>query len=508
VKKYFTKIFNIPWYFAAFAAYPVLALLSYNINEIKYTPGICPLLVSAAAAVVLFLFFRLVYRDGHRAAFAVTALALLFYSYVHIYDLVFMKWKITHLTAWMLGLWLVFAILGLVLAALRKIRFEKAALTLNVISLGLVLVSAVQVIWWSVPQARVPGAQHAPVEVLHVPPGQTPPDIYYIILDSYGSAGLLKQAYGYDNSAFVQHLEALGFYVAGCSQSNYMRTELSLGSSLNMDYLPGLDPAFTPDNIDQGQLWNAIRSSAVRLDLEQAGYKTVAFATGYAWSELDDADVYFGLPPLTSGMTSFETLLVRTTPTRHLEDLGVLNLDQIDGQRYRQRTQLIFNSMDKLAHIPGPKFVFIHVLPPHPPFVFGPDGTPTDPATFLNEARLYTSQKYAEGYQNQVTYINQQVEKAVATLIAGSSTPPIIILQGDHGPWLQSGSNQFRILNAYYLPGHADRLYPTVSPVNTFRIVLETYLGADYKLLDDASFYSPIPQIYDFSPVPNPCSDR
>ena len=40
----------------------------------------------------------------------------------------------------------------------------------------------------------------------------------------------------------------MGFYVANCSQSNYPRTDVSLGSSLNLDYLQNLNDKFTPKN--------------------------------------------------------------------------------------------------------------------------------------------------------------------------------------------------------------------------------------------------------------------
>jgi hypothetical protein len=243
----------------------------------------------------------------------------------------------------------------------------------------------------------------------------------------------------------------------------------------------------------------------VRLDLEKAGYRTVAFATGFAFTELDDANVYIAPSLVSSSLTEFETLLLRTSALQPLVTQGSLNLDQIDGQRYRERFRLVFDSMDRLARMPGPKFVFVHVVSPHPPFVFGPDGTPTDPDQFLNADHLYPADLYARGYQNQVTYLNTQVEAAVATLISESATPPVIVVQGDHGPWIQTGSNQFRILNAYYLPGHEDRLYPTISPVNTFRLVLDSYLGAQYPLLEDKSYYSPTPNVYQFTPIPNPC---
>lgn len=61
------------------------------------------------------------------------------------------------------------------------------------------------------------------------------------------------------------------------------------------------------------------------------------------------------------------------------------------------------------------------------------------------------------------------------------------------------------ILNAYYLPGHAEMLYPRVSPVNTFRLVFNAYYGGSYDILDDVSYFSPVPHLYEFSEVPNRC---
>jgi hypothetical protein len=186
----------------------------------------------------------------------------------------------------------------------------------------------------------------------------------------------------------------------------------------------------------------------------------------------------------------------------------LIDLGQIDGQRYRDRTRLVLGSMDKLAHMPGPKFVFIHLIQPHPLFVFGPDGLPTNPALFMDANGIYSQENYYSGYRNQVKYISDQLEQAVTTLLAVSSSPPIIIIQGDHAPWLQTGNDQFKILNAYYLPGHNDLLYPTISPVNTFRLIFDTYLGADYPLLKDISYASPVPHVFNFSTVSNHCSDH
>ncbi len=502
------SILHRPWYAFLFSTYPALALFAFNFGQVTFSDVIQSILLSAFMVALFLVLFRLIYRSWQRAAFASLAWAVLFYTYGHIYDQIWSRWKPAHLGTWMEGAWAFLALLVLGLVGLKKVKFEKAASTLNILCLALVIYPVAQVLWLSVPDQRRSAAKNAPLETLQPPRGQTLPDIYYFILDSYGSADLLRQAYAYDNTSFIQGLENSGFYVAACSQSNYVRTEISLGSSLNMQYLQDLDPALKPENMDQNPIWADMRYNAVSLDLKTAGYKTVAFATGFAWSEFDHSDVYIAPRVPLLELNEFDDLLLRSSVLRTFMNSGGIDLDQVEGERSRERTLLIFDSMNQLAHMPGPKFVFIHLIAPHPPFVFGPDGSPTNPGQFLNTERMYTTDSYTRGYLNMLAFINQKVLTAVTTLIHESPTRPVIILQGDHGPWLQTGSDEFKILNAYYLPGHTDKLYPTISPVNTFRLILDAYLGANYPLLKDQSYFSPIPHIYDFSPIANPCEGK
>ena len=60
-------------------------------------------------------------------------------------------------------------------------------------------------------------------------------------------------------------------------------------------------------------------------------------------------------------------------------------------------------------------------------------------------------------------------------------------------------------MNAYYLPGHNDKLYPTITPVNTFRLIFDTYFGGKYDMLPDISYFSPVPKLYQFTEIPNRC---
>ena len=494
--------FSIPWYPIVFGAYPVLALLAFNIGQIKIEAGSRTLLVCIALAASLFLLLKLLLRNWHRAAFLSSLWMALFFSYGHVHILLTEKVKDFEFETWLLIGWALLAVLAAVWAVKKS---PSSPLALNVIALGLVITSL-----WQISSGiqrggvhRV-GAANAPVQEDLVRP-EDPPDVYYFILDSYGRQDLLQRAYRYDNSEFIEGLRARGFYVAECSQSNYIRTELSVGSSLNMSYLQDLDPAFSPESIKRRILWDSLKHSAVRYNFETMGYTTIAFATGYAWSELDDADLFFTPPPLSSGMTEFETLFMQTTLALHAEDLGWIDLDGIVGQNFRDRTLLVFDSMDEIARMPEPTFAYVHVISPHPPFVFGPDGEHTNPAAFWNENKQYPAGLYAEGYQNQLTFLNQKVLDAVDTLIAESKTPPIIILQGDHGPWHQPRDRRFWILNAYYLPGHQDKLFSKISPVNTFRYIFNAYFGGNYDMLPNVSYYSPVPKLYEFSESANTC---
>ena len=498
-------LFQHPWYPVLFSLYPVLALLSYNAGQIKVQAGWRPLMWCALGVSVLYGSLRLTLRSWPRAAFLTALWTALFFSYGHIYILLIGKWDGVNFRPWMLAGWGLLAAGFAFWATRPRLSFAGAIVPLNVVALGLVITSLVQ-ISSGVQRggAHFLAAENAPVQELTRP--ENPPDVYYFILDMYTRQDLLQSWFGYDNSGFIRELESRGFYVAQCSQSNYTRTELSLGSSLNLSYLPELDPKFSdPKSIARSRLWSALKYNTVRYQFERMGYTTVSFANGFPWSEMDDMDVYYTPPPFGSGMTEFETLFLETTLARNLQDLGWIDLDQINGQNFRDRDNLVFDSMDDVARMPGPKFVHVHLILPHPPFVFGPDGEHTDPAEYWNEKKNYPSDKFRIGYVNQLIFLNKKLLEMVDTILSESKTPPIIILQGDHGPWLQPNPQHFYILNAYYLPGHNNKLYPRISPVNTFRLIFDAYFGGKYDMLPDETYYSPVPDLYNFSKVSNPC---
>jgi len=497
------EFFSIPWYPLAISIYPALTLLSSNLGEVQSDAGaraiFASLLFSAMIYFILWAFLRYV----HKAAFLSALWLGLFFGFGHAY--IYLLKDYADYAAWLIyGLGILFA-LALFWATRPALDFISAAPIINTISAALILMVTWNLIAGMNPRrASALGADHAPIQInLRAP--QNPPDVYYFILDSYARADLLKKAYGYDNSEFLKELQARGFYIADCSQSNYVRTDVSLASSLNMSYLQDLDNEFTPESTKRRTLWNSLAHNAARYNFESMGYKTVNFATGFAWNELRDVDMFIEPPRMTSGMTEFEGLFLDTTLARYLKDWGWVDPDAIMGQTFRDRFNIVFDSMDELAAMREPHFAYIHIISPHPPFVFDAQGNPTHPADFWNEKKLYPANLYKKGYTDQMTFLNQKMLRAIDTLLAESDTPPVIIIQGDHGPWLQPKDRHTWILNAYYLPKNNDKLYSTISPVNTFRLVFNSYFGGEYDLLEDVTYHSPVPKVYDFSVIPNTC---
>ncbi|HUF00231.1 MAG TPA: sulfatase-like hydrolase/transferase [Anaerolineales bacterium] len=497
--------FAVPWYPLAISAYPVLTLLASNAGQVGLDAGVRPLLASLLFGGLLFFLHWIFFRRVHKAAFLAALWLALFFSYGHAYIYIDEKYPDTNFTLLLAVGWGILFLLTLFWATRPKLTFISATGTLNVVALALLLMAGWQILSETPPRSvHALALPDAPVQPDLVRP-DNPPDVYLFVLDSYGRADLFQDAYGFDNSEFLDGLEERGFYIAECSQSNYVRTEISLASSLNLQYLQELSDKFSPDSTSRRLLWDSLKHNAVRYNFQNMGYETVTFETGFEWLNIEDSDHFLSPPPISSGMTEFEGLFLRTTLARYAQDWGWVDPDYLLGVGFRDRFNNVFNNIDDIARMPQPTFTYLHLISPHPPFVFDPNGNPTYPPDFWNDQRMYPADLYQKGYVNQLQFLNKKLLQAVDTILAESDVPPIIIMQGDHGPWLQPRDKRMWILAALHLPGHNDKLYPTISPVNFFRLVFNSYFGGKYELLEDVSYFSPVPKLYNFSEVPNSC---
>ena len=497
---------RFPLHLFLFATYPILALVGINIAEVDLSAGLRPLLLSLFVAGLMAVALYLLYRDWRRAALISTIFLILFYPYGHIYILLkgvqiesFFLFR--HRT--LIPIWFGLGALAFWWGARKSLNVRSITYGLNVIGLFMLVFPLLQITSFLFQSRSSQTGAEKNISALGLNAGSQPPDIYYIILDGYGRADVLKDEYGYDNSDFLNALRELGFYVAECSLSNYAQTQLSLASALNFNYLDALGDRFVPGSDDRTGLDTLIHQSAARVGLEKAGYKTVAFATGFLATELTDADYFLGPGYSWGDLNEFESVLMGTTLARLIQDGNRFGMQTSGSERFRERTLFTLDKLDELSYIEGPKFVFVHIIAPHPPYVFGPTGGPVEPA----DVGTTRTEEGASHYRDQAIYISSRMKEIVPKLIANSDVPPIIVIQGDHGPTVASSPRaRMSNLNAYYLPGVDAAFYPTITPVNTFRVIFNTYFGQNLELLEDVSLYSEYTDPFEFKVVPNSCT--
>ncbi len=517
----------IPVYPFLIAMYPVVSLAATNIAEIRLTDAYRAFALSLLTAFMLLIIISIVLRSVRKAAMLSSIYLIGIFSYGHLYTLLkpiaigdFLVGRHRYLApAFLVG------VATLTWIVLRVKSMPSTAHSILTVAIVLALAPPLLVIGSTLKESPTYQEQFADLSLgetreFEPPDTRILPDIYYIVVDAYARSDHLRELFGYDNSEFDAFLQARGFYLADQANTNYTSTALSLASSLNLDYFRtlGIDLSLGHYPLNMRE---PIVHSRVRRILEGYGYITVAFPSGYNPTELYDAD-YFLIPDMSKfdelrqegSVNAFEELFLETTAARLLIDLdGLLNtpLDSFISARLSAPENLqraiVLSSFDRLgevADIAGPKFVFAHITSPHSPYFFGPKGENT------GEVKLFTFgdtspeddwKQDVPKYLDQLTYVNSRLREVINSILAASESPPIILLQSDHGPDLgldwdnpeeSALLTRVGILSAYYLPERCrGDLYPTITPVNSFRIVLNCVAGTSYDLLPDISYYNP-----------------
>jgi hypothetical protein len=484
------------------AIFPILSLYARNIHETTLHDLVLPILLTLSVTFVVWLVLRWLSGSPERAGLATGLLVAAFFSFDlgtrglnSVLDFLGNFWvKRAHnidprtvlvlMTALLApAFWVIFR---------RVKRPEIATSYLNVFALVLVALPIGGAVSARVQEPARPLIQGGGAGVPTAAKPERLPDIYYIILDCYARSDTLKDLFGFDNEPFLRRLEQKGFHVCRQSTSNYAYTALSLCSSLNGDYL---DRLIDPSVRDLIPLGKRIGDNFVINSLRPHGYKFVTFATGFEPTDRPEADLYlYSRGPA----TSFQWMLMDMTPLRLLlPKVGIW-----DSYMYlRERTRFILDHLPDITAIEEPTFTFAHILCPHPPFVFGEHGEDVSlhgESTY--KPALLNAENYRKGYAHQAKYITEQIEPTINRILAESPEPPIIILQSDHGSGLRHHLDNLEetdlhermsILNCYYFPDrNYDRLYDRITPVNSFRIVLNQFFGANLPLLEERNYFS------------------
>jgi hypothetical protein len=339
------------------------------------------------------------------------------------------------------------------------------------------------------------------------------PDIYLVVVDKYTGSSLLKDHYGFDNSAFEQALRSRGFIVPRDARANYVNTFLALAAMLNLRYLDDLPGRFGRENPNRRLTYPIIEDNTFIRFLKAQGYRFVFFPSAFGATRVNRlADV--SLPSPDSIRTEFYAAWRLTTVVPLLQNwacmLASCKIDQLP--LVPESAGLLDWKLHQLAALSSdrrPTFAFLHLAIPHEPYHYRPDcrhkapfWPPRDDGSWEPEVKA--------AYIAQIRCVNQKLLALVDTIQRRSEVPPLILIQSDHGHGRLGRSlpdlpqvpaervkERLAVFAAYALPGlSAADVWDTISPVNVTRLVLRHYFGADFPPVDDRSYWSPLEHPY------------
>lgn len=484
-----------------FAAYAVLFLYSANLDEVLPVDAAAPLARAVVAAAALTAVLALVLRDVRKGAIVTTAIVVAYFGFGHVAG--FLAGLGLSDPA-QIGGWGVVVMGTFIFASRATARVPQATAGLNVVAVILVVVAAATIVPYEISRARrEPGAQAAPIVTrTNAAPER---DIYFLIFDRYGSADAIDRRFDITDNDLYGWLEERGFQVPANSHANYRATDFSLAATLNMQFLDNLTREIGRDSDDRTAAQDMIRDHEVGRFLKSKGYRYYQIASWFGPSgsiAIADENLVYGVA------SEFESVLNDLTILPAIDRVrGVVSAEPTFRDRHREGVLFGLRQLRRVATAPGPKFVFAHILLPHDPYVFKADGSP------LYEAEAKAAPE-RQLYADHLAFANSQIKEIVGYLLAGAEkTRPIVIIEGDEGPLMcpsvdcvMNTPEYLRIrlgnLVAMYLPGVDEVLPDTFTSVNTFRVVLREYFGAELEPLRDRSFTWPDNHhIYDFRDV-------
>ncbi len=469
-------------YVFLFALYPILLLYHQNLSEATFGRMLYPMLFALAFAAVLWLGLRFLFADRERRAVAIFIILLLVFYYKLIHDVIAGGLEpLLRLTAPLFSHILLLASMaaGLFLINRSKRSFIDANRILGTITCVLMVWSLGAIV---LHHARDASGRDASL-LLQKSEFQQPvtttgkPDIYCIFLDEFASLESMKNLFHYDNSPFAERLRSSGFFIAERSRSLHILTSHAMASVLNMERTPPHSNATL-----------RVQQNKVACFLSENGYTIYDFPyRNFAVQKL--ARKHFSYP-LTSESIFFDDFYKALFDMSALYPLS--ENWQKDEDQYlsysRKQVLYVFEQIPAVVKKPGPKFVLIHLYTPHAPFLFDKNGGSVPPEHSLD----YSQRKY---YLEQYQYISRRAAEMVEDILKGSTVPPVIILQSDHGyrgsfrkplHHVVPQEEKHKIFLAMHMPGYDhSRLDAALSPVNVFRIILNHYFGQRLPLLQD-----------------------
>lgn len=470
-----------------FSIWPVLFIFVGNIDYIGMKYLLMPILLVLFLALICLLIVNIFIKNIHISALIVSPVIVsslclgLIYHYIYASFEKSSYFVIPIISLLGIGVYVFYCVKLLKLSSGYVTKITEA---MNIVAIVLCVINISQIFIYNFNNKLIANDQNSFFKYRF---SGTPPDIYYIILDEYAGLDQIKTYYNYDNTNFAIRLTKKGFFVARESKVKEANTAPSLMASLNMGFTTEKNKSSSYSSIfssissymnlsENSQVKELLQNNKVAEILVAHNYKYYHIGSwfyGTRYNKYAEHNInYFGFH-------IDNPLIIELCNSSIIRFLFARNLSFISEYFQRESVLDAFASLSKVAAADGPKFVFAHIVSPHEPFIFGPEGqsVPLKKRGDWRDKSLYLGQ---------YIFITKKAEEVINSILEKSKTPPIIIVQSDHGVRFDKPSAN-KIFNAYYLPDDGNNLlYNSISPVNTFRLIFNYYFGTKYDLLNDA----------------------
>jgi hypothetical protein len=318
------------------------------------------------------------------------------------------------------------------------------------------------------------------------------PNIYVLLFDEYqGNYGLNKL--GFKNEELTQFLDSLGFTVAEQPRSTYRTTIYSVPSLFRMDTLslPSETAELTTRSAIKANLLLQQQNTFINY-LEENNYDIQSYSLfsigkskpfvripiGTTWLELQHLKI---LP-----WWAQNDLFHAIPSNKFQKTVGTLHAKVV---LYNEKG-IAFAHKNIEAKKDKPKFVFNHILLPHPPVMLDSVGKERSMKDAMYEHNL-SLPGLIPAYIAQIKYANVQIKNIITEALT-KDPGCAIVLVSDHGcrPIFKDNPEVFNIQWAMKTPGGKTTVPQSqLHLVNTFRILLNEIAGQNLPMIQTLSKY-------------------